>query len=298
MLGRITSCLFLFRFLDIFFSTTTTIVNNNYNNNHTVKMMMNDDEDRYYSNSSDDDDDSNNRRPFYHYCTYPYCRRRYTNLVALVQHEMSAHTSRTRPYACSYCGQRFSRDVNRDLHQTRSCTVRRRNDQAAGSGIGGAAAAAAAAPVQPPPSIEQQRRAFNVRRTNSAFFGATNTYRILFNPQNSPVQFVELLNAGTETMYNKLHGFLVNRGSQGMKFCFAVAADFVQATDSSIITDPPPVLPTQMFECFASDDLREMLAEASRQMQSEIGAYERTGSGWCLHRLISLDVTVWEYAPL
>ena len=80
-------------------------------------------------------------------------------------------------------------------------------------------------------------------------------------------------------MYNKLHGFLVNRGSQGMKFNFAVAADFVQATDSSIITDPPPVLPTQMFECFASDDLHEMLAEGSRQLQSEIGAYERTGSG-------------------
>ena len=212
MLGRITSCLFLFLCLDIFFSTTT-IVNNNYNNNHTVKMMMNDDEDRYYSNSSDDDDSNN--RPFYHYCTYPYCRRRYTDLRALVQHELSAHTSRARPYPCSYCGQRFSRDVNRDLHEARSCTVRRRNDQAAGgSGIGGAAAAPAQPPVAtPPPSIDQQRRAFNVRRTNTAFFGATNTYRILFYARNSPVQFVEILIAGTETMYNKLHGFLVNRGS-------------------------------------------------------------------------------------
>ena len=87
------------------------------------------------------------------------------------------------------------------------------------------------------------------------------------------IEIFKLLNRGTLSFSDKINGFCINCDSQGVKYSLTVKVNFVQATDSSIITDPPPVLTSPQYVCVLATDLCELLLDGSHHLEQEIGEY-------------------------
>jgi len=116
-------------------------------------------------------------------------------------------------------------------------------------------------------------------------------------PLNSnAINAVDLLNKSTSSTAGKIHAFLQTR--HALKFNFGVSVIYEQAINPAIITDPPVTLYTEQFEVYNDTNIKELLQTASIQLQNRLVAYESVGSGWLLHRLVSLDLTLWHLNPL
>ena len=113
---------------------------------------------------------------------------------------------------------------------------------------------------------------------------------------SAAAQVANLLGMSTE----KMTDFLVRyqRAKKPIKFNMSVHVDFVQGTDASIVTFPPVVLVTEQHEVYQDTDLVQLMRDCAVQLGDRIVAYQGTGSGWVIDRLIWLDTTVWTFDPL
>ena len=85
---------------------------------------------------------------------------------------------------------------------------------------------------------------------------------------------------------------------KSVKVQIVLQAVFVKAVDPAVITVPPEVLISELFEVYADTDISEWLEKIYKQILNCIDVYERNGSGWILDSLQSLETVVWSLGPL
>ena len=135
---------------------------------------------------------------------------------------------------------------------------------------------------------------------STAFRGACVSWRLSY-PDDSVrgtdgARVQDLLAESTARMQAYLERY--KRARKPIKFNMSIHVEFVQATDDTLVTQPPIVLVTPQQEVYQDTDIASVLADCAKQLGDRIEAYEGTGSGWVVDKLLWLDTTAWRLDPL
>ena len=219
------------------------------------------------------------------------CGRSYTNKRHLTRHQLTHKKAKT--YRCTTCSKGFHRD-----------DVRRQHEKVHRTPSTSTPLSASLRSVRIPPAARKRKpnpfrrmpEGFRIMKTNTAFKGASVTYKLSYPHGNSGDSVVENLEKSTSAMHEKLYRF--QNAKKPIKFNMSLHAVFVQAKDEEITTHPPIVLVTEQHEVYMDTDIDEILSACAIQLGDRIVAFERNGSGWTIQTLLQLDSTVWKLDPL
>ena len=78
----------------------------------------------------------------------------------------------------------------------------------------------------------------------------------------------------------------------------SLLANFHLIHDANTITDPPPIFNSISRIVLPSSDRETILSEVCDEIIAAVDNYEMQGSGWVLHQLLRLELTILAYEPL
>ena len=74
--------------------------------------------------------------------------------------------------------------------------------------------------------------------------------------------------------------------------------EFHQASNPSILTEPPATFKTRQVEVYNSTDISEATENLYNQLIKKIDKFQEKGSGWVVHQLLELEFIVHDFVPL
>ena len=172
---------------------------------------------------------------------------------------------------CCFCGKEFSRRLNCSLHEN-TCDEN---------------------PLEIPRSTAVVQTGGGSDRFDlsaSSIGGAAREYKMFFKDETTAEWLVDLHEAMTKDTFDFLKDFRNKEGSL-FKWYLTLEVKFRKLSNPYVITEPPiyfNTYPTLLY----MGDLLEHLQKNIKTFHEKIDIYEQNGSGWVLHQLISIIVSV------
>ena len=174
---------------------------------------------------------------------------------------------------CRFCGKQFSRRLNCSLHENvcddnpleipRSTAVLQ-----TGGGGGG--------------------DRFDL--SASSLGGAAREYKMYFRDETTEEWLVDLHEAMTKETHDLLNGIRKKEGAL-FKWYLTLEVTFRKLSNPYVISDPSVYFNTYPLLLYIGD-LVEKLQNRMKTLREKIDIYEQNGSGWVLHQLVSITVSV------
>ena len=125
---------------------------------------------------------------------------------------------------------------------------------------------------------------------SSALEGAVRDFRFTF-PENASYEWPAHLH---EVITNDISELVLSESRKAVfKWYATLIIVFHKAVNPEVTTDPPVYLRTHPVVSYAGN-LDERLKETIESLKEQIDNYERSGSGWIVKQLVSLDVSLVE----
>ena len=172
---------------------------------------------------------------------------------------------------CRFCGKEFSRRLNCSLHEN-TCDEN---------------------PLEIPRSTAVVQTGGGSDRFDlsaSSIGGAAREYKMYFHEKTGHEWLVDLHEAMTKDTYDLLNDIRKKEGSL-FKWYLTLEVKFRKLANPYVITEPPIYLNTHPVKLYMGD-LLEHLQKNIKTLHEKIDIYEQNGSGWVLHQLISIIVSV------
>ena len=206
----------------------------------------------------------------------PMCDGSYSQHCHLRRHVQTAHAGL---WTCKDCSQTFNREDNFHYHQ-RTCTFLTTGVRPlAQSGSG---------------NLENIKRR---KPRSSALNGTCQVFtKDLDNETQTPSNIFTILKEAI--VFHKATLLAEREEKKAIKFSFNLRLLFHQASEETVLTDPPVELNSKTQQLLAADNLDELLTSAFDELVKRIEKYQSRGSGWTLHKLVKLDLHVDQFDPL
>ena len=209
------------------------------------------------------------------------CGRLFSRANHLKRHKENVHTQKKR-LECSKCKKKFGRldnfmrhekACNGDAQQTRTTILGKRKRK---------------------PSNPKDIPKYKIVKTATAFNNAAVTWKLKFSSED--INFMEDIEEGVNALKDKIVDAQTKFHS--IKISMALHAIFEKASDNSIKTNPPAVIPTDQIEIYDDTNIDDVTDMVIRQITTGITLYEKQGSGFQLSSLADLDCTIWHLNAL
>ena len=76
----------------------------------------------------------------------------------------------------------------------------------------------------------------------------------------------------------------------GIKYYFTLKMMYHKTVDTTILSDPPPLFPTEVFSALDMTKFGDHVKFAMQQLQQQMENFQRNGSGWIIDHFIHLDI--------
>ena len=124
----------------------------------------------------------------------------------------------------------------------------------------------------------------------SSLGGAAREYKMYFKDETTQEWLVDLHDAMTKDTLDFLNDIKKKEGSM-FKWYLTLELTFKKLANPYIITDPPVYFHTTPILLYMGD-LLEQLQKQIENLLEKIDKYEQNGSGWAVHQLISITLSI------
>ena len=124
----------------------------------------------------------------------------------------------------------------------------------------------------------------------SSLGGAAREYKVYFKDETTQEWLVDLHDAMTKDTLDFLNDIKKKEGSM-FKWYLTLELTFKKLANPYIITDPPVYFHTTPILLYMGD-LLEQLQKQIENLLEKIDKYEQNGSGWAVHQLISITLSL------